>query len=308
MHFLSWLAGVIGLVIIIWYFRSIQFGEQLRTIGVLGLAGWLAATMSARLIQVEIAVTSIAALGFSLRRLDAFWIGWIRTFANQILPLSGLAVFAYHVRQKSGIPWAELTALSRPMLFYASAALGLLGMVVASVSLLQGSFDVVPMLVGFASLIVVALLLSGWSIKLLGAAMGSKSTVAAQITGAFNKLSGRPGLTVVLILMNVVVLLFRGSRILLMFMVIGVDLNLADALLLIVISETTMIIQLTPGGLGVREGAIIGAAVLVGISMEDAATIALADRLLVAGITSVLAFPAYLFLRRSSVAGAPSAY
>ena len=62
--------------------------------------------------------------------------------------------------------------------------------------------------------------------------------------------------------------------------------------LLIAIAESTLLIQLTPGGLGLREGAILGGAALLGIPVTLATSVALLDRLLVMALTALLTPPA----------------
>jgi uncharacterized membrane protein YbhN (UPF0104 family) len=69
---------------------------------------------------------------------------------------------------------------------------------------------------------------------------------------------------------------------------------------MIVIAESAALIQLTPGGMGLREGAIIGSAILLGVSPDVGALVALIDRLFIIGTTTVLAVPGLFIIRQNS--------
>jgi uncharacterized membrane protein YbhN (UPF0104 family) len=64
------------------------------------------------------------------------------------------------------------------------------------------------------------------------------------------------------------------------------------------IAESALLLNVTPGGLGVREGALLGGAALVGVDAPVAASVALIDRLFMIAVTTLLAAPGYVVLRR----------
>ena len=131
---LSWLLGIAILITIFLFFRPQGFVATVASVGAPGLLQWVLLTLIARFALAETTVAPLKVLGFNMRRLDAFWIGWIRTFANQILPFAGIAAYAHAVRDRVGISWSELASLASPQFFLAAAALGLVGLIAVVVN------------------------------------------------------------------------------------------------------------------------------------------------------------------------------
>ncbi len=288
----SWLLGVAGVVAIVWMFRPEDFPGTIRSVGVQGFAAWLVLTIAARFVQGETTVVPVQALGFSLRRMEAFWIGWLRTFANQVLPLSGVAAYSHALRQRTRISWSELAALAAPQYVLAAAALGCIGLLaVACNPQLSGSVSLVLAAVYVSVLLASVGLVRGaaWLIESLPHALSSRIRRTSE---SLRKLVQEPGLVPRLILYHCAIVLLRGLRLWMLFAAIDVDLSWNEALLLIAIAESTLLIQLTPGGLGLREGAILGGAALLGIPVTLATSVALLDRLLVMALTALLTPPA----------------
>lgn len=299
-HLLSWIAGLSGLFIVIWYFRPATFLLELERVGIGGCLGWLILTFCARLLLVEITILPVQALGYSLRRADAFWIGWLRTFANQIAPLFGLAIYTRELRRLANIPWSGIVALSTPMFLLATSALSVVGFFAIASNVAYVGASAVPMLIAFAvvgSGSIFAALNAAWMLEKLPA---TKFLFAERSAAAFRRLSASNLFILRLIMLHALGILARGARLWLLFTLVGAEMSLPAALLVIVIAESAALFQITPGGLGLREGAVIGAAVLLSISAELGAVVALIDRLLVIGTTTVLAIPAYLLVRRST--------
>lgn len=299
-HLLSWLAGFLGLLIVIWYFQPDNFLSELGRVGIGGCLGWLILTVCARLLLVEITVLPIEALGYSFRRFDAFWIGWIRTFVNQIAPAFGLAYFTREVRRLANMPWSGIVALSTPMFVLATSALSVIGIIAIASNIAYVGTSAVPMLIAFAAVgggSIFAATHAAWLLQKLPVAT---FLFAEQSSAAFRRLSASSFFILKLIGLHASAILVRGARLWLLFTLVGPDMSLAAALLVIVIAESAALFQITPGGLGLREGAVIGAAILLDISPESGAVVALIDRLLVVGTTTMLAIPAYLLVRRST--------
>lgn len=299
LHFASWSVGMLGFIAVIWIFQPDQFFQTLRTVGLYGTLTWLALTLLARMVLVEATVGPVALLGFKLRRIDVFWIGWIRSFANQILPLSGLAIYVRAIQRRSGIAWSELTALSTPQVFLSAAALGLLGAVAVSIGHRYFDESAAVITLVFAVMSCVAILAAvkaGWLVERVA---GKRLPFALRAADSFKVLSKHPITIVKLIGIHCLAILIRGGRIWVLFICVGVSLGWEEALVMMAIAESATIFQLTPGGLGLREGAIVGASALLGIPTEIGAAVALIDRLLLVVTTTCLAAPAYVLLRES---------
>ena len=117
---------------------------------------------------------------------------------------------------------------------------------------------------------------------------------------ALRKFAARPMLVALVVSCHIATILLRGLRMWLLFGAAGVSLDWQEALLIVAIAESSMLIQLTPGGLGIREGAVLAGALLAGAPTEVAAGVALLDRLFVIAITTMLTPPAVVALRTTA--------
>jgi uncharacterized protein (TIRG00374 family) len=294
---LSWLLGVAFLVAIVLFSRPQDFISTIASVGVRGLLQWVLLTLVARVVLAETTVAPLKVLGFDMRRSDAFWIGWIRTFANQILPLAGIAAYAHAVRDRVGISWSELASLVTPQFFLAATALGIVGLLATAVN-----FEALGMLAyaltgvyfGVVFFSIAVATGAGWLIESLPERLSSR---ALKTSAALHRFGQRRNLIARLVMYHSIVILLRGCRLWILFMAAGAGPEWHEMLLIAAIAESTLLIQLTPGGLGLREGAVLGAASLVGIAAPVAISVALIDRLLVVAITTMLALPAFRIFR-----------
>ncbi len=296
---LSWLLGIALLVAIVLFFRPQEFVATIASVGALGLLQWVLLTLIARIASAETTVAPLKVLGFNMRRLDAFWIGWIRTFANQILPFTGIAAYAHAVRDRVGISWSELASLASPQFFLAATALGLVGLLATAVNIDALGLLAYILTATYFSVVFVSIAVAtgaAWLIESLPERLSSR---ASKTAAALRRLAQRRNLIARLVMYHVIVILLRGCRLWVLFMAAGASPEWREMLLIAAIAESTMLIQLTPGGLGLREGAVLGGASLVGIAAPVAVSVALIDRLLVVAITTLLALPAFRIYRVS---------
>ncbi len=282
------------------FFRPTGIAGSFRALGISGIVTWVALTIAARIAQGETTVLPMAAMGFRLPRAEAFWIGWLRTFANQIMPVSGVVAYAHAVRSRTSISWSELAALATPQFVLAAAALGVIGLVAVSVCThYLGSSSAIIAAV-YAAILFASLAVTrgaAWVIDLLPAQLSERARLTS---AALRKIAMTRGLILRLILCHAIVILLRGLRIWLLFAAVDIELSWNEALLVVAIAESTLLIQITPGGLGLREGAIIGGAALVGVPASIAAGVAIMDRVLVVALIALLTPPSIAMLSKSS--------
>ena len=271
----------------------------LRSIGVGGVAAWAALTLIARIIQAETTTAPLKALHHTMRRSDAFWIGWLRTFANQIFPSAGVVAYTQAIRQKTSISWSEMAALGTPQFILVAAALGCVGVfaVLSNGPLLAESFY--PLLLTYFAIVVGAIVITRGAPWLAQVLPDNLSERLAATSTALQKIARKPSLILLVVGCHVAAILLRGARIWVLFGSAGLVLDWTQILLLVAIAESSMLIQLTPGGLGVREGAVLAGALLVGIPTDVAAGVALIDRFFIIAIATLLTPPAVFVLRSS---------
>lgn len=296
---LAWVIGVLGLALVIVIFRPPDFESDLRLLGIMGAAGWVFMTVVARLVLIEATVRPINTLGYHFERHDAFWIGWVRTFANQFVPFSGTGLYIREIVRKTNISWSEVTSMATPQVFLVIGALGLVG----SVSVFAGSaylgklaIPVAAVYLGCCAVAFIGTHRIEWFAALVPTRLSSWVDLSV---ASFRKLAANHLLVSQIVALNCAAILIRGCRIWLLFHLMRVELDWQQVLLIVMIAESATILQLTPTGLGLREGAIVGASALVGVSPTDGARIALIDRLFMIALTTLLILPALAILRRS---------
>ncbi|MBT8099149.1 MAG: flippase-like domain-containing protein [Gammaproteobacteria bacterium] len=293
---ISWLAGIVALVAIVWYFRPQGFVDSLISVGVAGVGAWCALTVIARLVLARTTVEPVNALGYPFKLADAFWIGWLRTFANQIVPMSGVAAYVKLLRARTDISWSEVAALATPQFVLAAAALSLIGLAAVASNFLSMRSSAFWLAVMYGAILVVTLVIAKGGARLLKRLPAMLSAKVASVGDALRKFATHPGLITRLVVYHVVVIVLRGGRLWVLFAATGFNLEWQQMLMVLAVAESSLLIQLTPGGMGVREAAVLGGAALVGISPDAAVGVALIDRLFMIGITVVFAAPAAMIL------------
>ena len=300
LRMLAWVVGVSILIAMIVFFRPIGIGELIRSLGLGDISIWIALTIIARIVLGETTIVPMAAMGFRLQRTDAFWIGWLRTFANQIMPVSGVVAYAHAVRARTKISWSELAAMAMPQFVLAATALGTIGLFAVAVNTESLGSSSALIALAYLGIVVGSLAVTrnaAWLINVLPAQLSERTR---QTSAALRKIATTRGLIIRLVLYHAIVILLRGLRIWLLFAAVGVSLSWNEALLVVAIAESSLLIQVTPGGLGLREGAIVGGAALVGVPASVAAGVAIVDRVLVVALIALLTPPSIAVLSRSS--------
>jgi len=294
----SWTLGILGVAAIIWYYQPRDFVETLAAIGAAGIFGWVMLTLVSRVFAAEATVEPLLALGFRMTRPDAFWISWVRTFVNQILPIAGVAAYAHMVRRRTGIPWSQLAALGQPQLLLAAAAIGLVGLAATIANFERLQATAYGLLLMYGGIVVLSLGFATGAHWLMESLPKSLAERASSTSDALRRIAKKPNLIVRLSLFHVGALLLRGSRVWFLFAAAGISLDWAELLLVLAIAESALLLNVTPGGLGIREGAVLGGSALLGIDAPVAASVALIDRLFMISITTLLAAPAFVILRK----------
>lgn len=294
----SWLAGIVGTVGIFLYYRPEGFWDAVETIGIVGILSWVVLTLAARVSANEATVVPLAALGYRLSRMDAFWISWIRTFANQIAPVFGAAAYVHMIRRHTGIQWSQVAALGQPQILLVAAAIGLVGLVAMLVNYPRIGFSALGFAALYALVIVVTLAVSSGAHWLLEALPKGAAERVMGTSNALRTMAQSPRFVATMMLYHTVAVILRGARVWFLFAAAGISLDWAELLLVLAVTESSLLLNITPGALGVREGAILGGAGLLGIPAATASSVALIDRLFMVAITTLLAAPAFAVLRK----------
>lgn len=294
----SWLVGVLGMIGIFLYYEPQGFWDAVGTIGIGGIAGWVILTIVARLCANEATVMPLAALGFRLTRADAFWISWIRTFANQITPFLGAAAYVHMIRRHTGIQWSQVAALGQPQIILVAGAIGLVGFIAMLVGYPRLGLTALGFAAVYAGIVALSLTIASGTHWLLESLPDGAAERVMGTSSAMRTMARHPGLITKLLLFHAAAVVLRGARVWFLFEATGITLDWVDLLLVLAITESALLLNITPGALGVREGAILGGAGLIGIPAATAASVALIDRLFFVALTTLLAAPSVVILRK----------
>ena len=296
----SWLAGLAACIGVLAYMSPQDFAHTFSSLGYSGVFAWITLTLAARIFLAETIVAPLAALGFKSTRWDMFWINWLRSFANQIIPLSGIAAFAGSLRTRMPISWSELAALGSPLFVLSAIALGGVGLVAAGLNAATFGHAAIVLAAVYLGVICAGLAAAFGTARVLESLPGAVSVRIAKLSDSLRTLARTPGLLLRVTAYHAAAILLRGSRLWIIFAAADTVFGVRETLLVIAIAESSMLIQLTPGGLGVREGAVLGGAALLGVPVPVAASVALVDRIFMVALTALMVAPAVTLLRRPS--------
>ena len=292
---------LLGIILVVWFLATIDISEatksltsfSLETIGL-----WIAANLAARLLSNEAHLICIRFLDPKQPRITLLLLGFVRSMGNYITPFLGTTVYATALRDRVLLPVAKIAPFMTMQSIVAFSTTGLLavfGMI------LHFRTESLPWLIPL-------ILVAGSSTLTWTAAnsrIGSKLAISqnkwvrSAVMG-FSLAENRICKVSLIHLIHLVAPLIRGSRLVILLMALGINLSFPEALLLIIVAEASMLIQVTPGNIGVREGAILFAGSALGIDPPALASVAIADRGLSLAFTGILGSVSTFFLAKSN--------
>ena len=303
---LLWLLGVCGFVGLVVYLGLGELQSALESVDASSVAAWMTIALVARLLLTEVLVRPVSILGGTIRRSDAFWIGWLRSFLNLAFPLAGAAYLARFIRSRTKLSWGEIAALASPQVLFAALSVAVIGVFAVAITDRQSgdTLDAAMLaFMGIGGLAFAALRFSSRVGSLLPWAVATRLQIGLQALGLFH---AHLGLVAWMVTIHSTIILLRALQLGLLFFAIGEPVDWRSVLLLSSIGEVPLLLQITPSGIGVREGTLLGAAVLIGLDAKLVTAVAIVDRLLGVGIVTLFAPLSTWFLSRSRRQAVPS--
>lgn len=298
--FLLWMLGVLALGLVATFAGWGTITSTIQSLEISTLLLWLCLTLIARLLLGETSVLPLAVLGHHLSRAEAFAIGWLRTFGNQVLPLSGAAYYIHFLRTRLRVPWGELGAMASPQYVLSGAVVCAMG--VGAVIINAGGLGAVAMILAmvYAVACIMLLLIHFRPMKMVGLMPRSMRNSLQGLTNALEQFSEAKRSSLLVLACHFGAFFARGARLWLLFWAMDMNISPQELLLIVTLAESTLLLQFTPGALGLREGAVAGGAALLGLSAPQAAGIAVADRLILVAATTLFSGAAAIWLSKSS--------
>ena len=294
----SWLFGVAILVAVVWLMDGLdrKIVDDLVSAEVIFL--WVTLTLLVRVLQVEILVRPVRALGGSISRWEAFWLGWARSFLNQIVPMSGLAYFAAVLRNRSRITWSQIASLTFPLFMLGMLASTFFGAIVTPFALdMDDPFD--WMLLGLFTAALGSAAVVVWGGRASMTILVRRIPRLRMAQEALSVLQQRKRLFVLVLVLQFLTVLLRAARLHVLFEAVIEGPTIGTTAFLSALGELGFLMQLTPAGMGIREIAMAAGAVLEGADVDLVLTVSVAERILIVLITAIAAMPAFWYLRKT---------
>lgn len=258
---------------------SQDLGRIINRMSIYGVIGWISTTLIARVALAALFSLFIGTVGSRVSIYAIFALNWLQSFFNQLLPLSGLAFSATFLRQRAKLNWSQIAACTTPQFLTAAFTIGIMGCLstLLNTARLQTlSWPTAGIFTLMAS-ISVAILFYAPSISfpsIFEKYIGPAQALLAHLQTNRRLLMG-------LISLQLIALLMRAARLWILFTVSGIHISPPTILCLSTIADIAFLIQLTPGGMGLREGALIVGAAMLGLNIQSATAVALMDRFLI---------------------------
>lgn len=294
-----WVLGIVVVALMVYRFRA-AFFDAIGTLSAEDGLAWLLLTLGLRLLLAYGFAISVRHAGGNVSLRESFLLGWVRSFFNQLIPFSGTAANVIYMNRVLNLNWGQIGSLGTPLFIIALQAtffvgavafagvIPLLGWPAASATALLFGSAILMGRLGVEHLLKVAARAFPFTTKWIRA----DSTLIHEFSGQV-----RNWLMIVFCLAA----LLRFLRLLVLFSALGLNVPIISVFFISAMADVSSVVQLTPGGLGIRELLIFGVGIVVGGQTDGIAAIALIDRAFTIGAVVVFGALSILLLRQKSV-------
>jgi uncharacterized protein (TIRG00374 family) len=284
--------------------------EAIRTIPV-----WMAIVIvvvsgGALVIQAVQFRTAVRIQQIDMPLLESTALTAANTMANYYLPVrGGMVVRAAYMKRVYRFPLARYGALTvsiTGLTILVAALIGVVGIVIAAV--IDGELDRRALLV-FGSIGGAVVL--GMTIAMLLTGFAKGGGRLAEIVTSFRAgiamwVDDRGGLAVFLF-WTVALFAAQGFRLWLSFRAVGVSVSFSGMMIIQGMAAVAFVFALTPGNVGIKEGAVVFSASLLGIDPDIALLASLIDRAAALVVTFGVGLASVRFLSRRTAIGSADA-
>lgn len=217
--------------------------------------------------------------------LESFYVSVISSLGNYFLPMrGGAAIRSVYLKKKYNFSYAHFVSTlygNYIIVFLVSSFIGLLSLVLIHI---KYSISSLPLYFFFGVLFVVMLLLS--LIKFpLGKFKESKNKfldrvlkIIKNILNGWNIIVTNKRLLLSLVLLTLINIFLGNILFYIQFKALNIDTNFINVILYNCLSGVSLLVSITPGSLGIREGIFSITSDILGINNEQIMQLALLDR------------------------------
>jgi uncharacterized membrane protein YbhN (UPF0104 family) len=226
-------------------------------------------------------------LGVYLTLNEGIGLAAVNTLANQLPFAGGLVAKAMYLKQRHRLEYMHFLSATTALYVCFVATNGVIGLTALGHWWLTNLVGIPPLLaLGFLGMSLS--LISLW-LPIDTFSLPSKlGQYLAQLVEGWMVLGQHPLLLVVLIGLQVITTLVYASRLWFAFHILSQDVTYAQCLLFSSATILTRLVNIAPGGLGVREGIVAGVASLLGFEAGVSAVAVGIDRLVATSVIIVL--------------------
>lgn len=282
----------VALVAILVYVGRGYFGELER----LGeVPPWLVIAMVAvflltRLLTSEVMRLALLELGHRIGHVEAMLLGFLRAYANLIIPRSGFGAAGVYLKMRHGVTLANYGSLVLPLTVLQLIVIGGTGLGTQAWLLVADQNRPSP-LVATAFAVVVAAGVLGVVVPLVVPQRwsGRMGRFLAGLSASWHTLRSSRGLAWRVLLLQAATILLRAGRLQLAFWAVGATPDPLGVLVASLLADIMFVLSLTPGALGFREAAIVYGIRLAGVGEPVSLAAAILDRVLTTVVIIVMA-------------------
>ncbi|MBS3084068.1 flippase-like domain-containing protein [Candidatus Pacearchaeota archaeon] len=253
-------------------FKEVSFENPwlLIIIGIIFLLGYIPVSV--------ITYYLLAPFNVKLGKKESFGLSIVTGFYNLIMPFrGGMAVRGIYLKKKYGFSYTNFLATlaaSYILTFFIASILGLFS--VLNIYLTKNIISW-PIFTIFSGMFLIFLIVIVLSPKIPETKYKFVNHFISTLNG-WHLIKNKRNILLAVIIMSVVQLLLSALNLLLQFKVFGIDITLGSAIFLSAMGALSMIVGITPAGLGINEAIIVFSASTLGITPIQSLSATLAGR------------------------------
>lgn len=282
----------IGVLALLAFVGRKYFGELHRLVDASPplVAIMVAAFVAARIIYALVVKLALERLRHHVGLWELYLLTHIMSYANLFLPRVGLGAPALYLKFKHNISYAVFGSLFLPALVLHVAAAGLIGLVCQAIL-----WRTTPEIVDYRiTALFECVLLAGLGAALIRVPIparfqGRIAQFARRLMDAWKTLGTTWDLIGKILGLRVAFLLVNAARLYAGFRAIDVDVSFTGVVIASLLADLSMLVAITPAGLGLREAVVAFSAHVLGVEPSAALSVAILDRLVMTLCVIVLA-------------------
>lgn len=240
-------------------------------------------------------------LGVRLGKKESFGLSIVTGFYNIITPFrGGMAVRAIYLKKKYGFTYTNFLstlAASYVLTFFIAALLGLIG--VLNIYLSKGIINWLIFTI-FAGLFLTLLVIIAFSPKIPETKYSWLNNFI-KVANGWHMIRHDKKIISIISLMSLLQLLLGALSVFLQFQVFGINIGLSAAIFLASIASLSLLVGITPAGLGITEAIVVFSASTLGITVAESLSAALIGRLVSIVIMFILGpIFSYILIKRNN--------